>query len=321
MTPAPDQNLAAIPTTPRQPRVVVVGAGAVGGYFGGMLARAGIPVTLIGRPAFVEAVNRDGLCLETLTFNETVMVKASTELSEARGADIVLFCVKTTDTRVAAEELAPSLAASTIVLSLQNGVENGAQIQAATGATVLPAVVYLAASVPHPGLVKHTGRGDLVIGPPGVDQTRVQTLFQQAGVPCQISGEIEGRMWEKFICNCALNAISALCQKTYGEIGEHPGAWELAEAVIQETLQIASAQGITPSNMKDQSEATETVRRLTRQISGAYSSTAQDLRRKKRTEIDSLNGYIARRGRELDIAVPVNTTLHSLVKLAENRSP
>lgn len=317
MTTAPDPNLDSGFFTPHWPRVVVVGAGAVGGYFGGMLARAGVPVTMIGRPAFVEAVSRGGLCLETLTFRETFQVKVSGAMSEAHGADIVLFCVKTTDTLAVAEELAPFIAPTTIVLSLQNGVDNVPRIQATTMASVFPAVVYLAASVPQPGHVKHTGRGDVIIGPTGVESARLQLLFQYAGVPCQTSEEIEGDQWEKFTCNCALNAISALCQTTYGEIGEQPESWKLVETVIQETLQIASAQGIIPSNMKDLPEATATVRKLTRQISGAYSSTAQDLRRKKRTEIDSFNGFIARRGREFGIAVPVNQTLCFLVKLAE----
>jgi 2-dehydropantoate 2-reductase len=303
----------------RWPRVAVVGAGAVGGYFGGMLARAGVPVTLIGRPALVEAVQRAGLRLETLTFQETIPVKASSDMGAARGADIVLICVKTTDTLAAAEELAPFLSPGTIVLSLQNGVDNVRQIQGAIHAVVLPAVVYLAASVPQPGHVKHTGRGDLIIGPDGAEATRLKELFQHAGVPCQASGNIQGDLWEKFTCNCALNAISALCQKTYGEVGGHADSWQLAEAVIQETLLVASALGISPSNMGDLREATATVRQLTRQIPAAYSSTAQDLRRRKPTEIDSLNGYIARRGRDLGIGVPVSRTLHALVKLAEAR--
>ncbi len=318
-SPAPNPNSTA-PTSP-WPRVVVVGAGAVGGYFGGRLARAGVPVTLIGRPALIEAVHRSGFCLEMLACSETLQVKASCDMSAAHGADIVLFCVKTIDTLAVAKELAPFITPTTIVLCLQNGVENVFTIQACTQAVVVQAVVYLAASVPQPGVVKHHGRGDLIIGPTGVAASRLQTLFQHAGVTCQISDEIEGHLWEKFICNCSLNAISALSHRTYGEIGEQAEAWQLVKAVIQETLQIAAAQGIIPSNMRDLREATATVRKLTRQIAGAYSSTAQDLRRNKPTEIDSLNGFIARQGQKFGIPVPVNQALYSLVKSAEAQSP
>src|SRR6202035_1224847 len=113
------------------PTVAVVGAGAVGGYFGGMLARAGAPVAMIGRSAFVDAVRKNGLVLDTLQFKETLRVEASTDLEAARGAEIILFCVKTTDTESTARSLAPLLPSSATVVSLQNGVDNGEKIRAA----------------------------------------------------------------------------------------------------------------------------------------------------------------------------------------------
>jgi len=111
------------------PKVAVVGAGAVGGYFGGLLARSGVPVTMIGRPAFVEAVRKAGLFLDTKQFQETVHPAASTELSATAGADYVLFCVKTTDTASVSKELAKYISPSTLVLSLQNGVNNAEEIR------------------------------------------------------------------------------------------------------------------------------------------------------------------------------------------------
>src|ERR1700741_4767663 len=106
------------------PKVAVVGAGAVGGYFGGMLARAGAPVMMIGRSAFVEVVKKNGLFLDAVTFKESVRVAASTELSDVRGAEIVLFCVKTTDNTATSRALAPLLASGATVVSIQNGVDN-----------------------------------------------------------------------------------------------------------------------------------------------------------------------------------------------------
>lgn len=307
-------------TPPDFKRVVVVGAGAVGGYFGGLLARAGVQVTLIGRPGFVEAVNTRGLRMETHTFTETVQVNASTELHPVSDADLVLLCVKTPDSRSASEAIAPYLSSDTTLLSLQNGVDNVSILRRATTASsVLPAVVYLAASVPEPGTVRHTGRGDLIIGPPGVETSRIQKLFRRAAVDCRVTEHIDDEMWEKFICNCALNALSAIAQKTYGEISQHPECWHVATAAIREALQVARARGISPTRMSDVPTATDTVFQLTRQISGALSSTAQDLRNHRRTEIDSLNGFIARQGHELGIPVPVNETLHALVKFLESQ--
>ena len=130
-----------------------------------MLARAGAPVTMIGRPAFVEAVNKNGLYLDTMQFQERVFVRASTELSAAAGADVVLFCVKATDNASTARELAAPLSPGAIVVSMQNGVDNVEQIRAAANIEALPCVVYVAASVPEPGKIKHSGRGDLAVGP------------------------------------------------------------------------------------------------------------------------------------------------------------
>src|SRR4029077_2667054 len=159
------------------PRIAVVGAGAVGGYFGGLLARAGAPVVMIGRAAFVEAVEKNGLFLDTLQFQQNVQVEASTELGAVHGAEVVLFCVKTTDNAATARALAPLLASGAVVLSMQNGVDNVEQIRAAAAIEALPTVVYVAASVPEPGRIKHVGRGDLVVGPENETTKRIAALF------------------------------------------------------------------------------------------------------------------------------------------------
>src|SRR5215475_5423887 len=143
------------------PRIAVVGAGAVGGYFGGMLANAGAPVILIGRKSFVDAVNRDGLLLDTLHFSKRIPVEASTDLSAVGGAKLVLFCVKTTDNAVTARELAPYLGSEALVISLQNGVDNVEQIRDTVGFTAMSAVVYVASFVPAPVHINHVGLGDL----------------------------------------------------------------------------------------------------------------------------------------------------------------
>src|SRR5438046_9066224 len=138
------------------PRIAVVGAGAVGGYFGGLLARAGAPVVLIGRPAFVEAVKKGGLFLDTLQLQEKVRVEASNEMAAVDGAEVVLFCVKTTDNAPTARAIAPHVVNGALVVSMQNGVDNAEQIRAAAAIEALPSVVYVAASVPEPGREKRS---------------------------------------------------------------------------------------------------------------------------------------------------------------------
>lgn len=299
------------------PRVAVIGAGAVGGYFGGMLARAGDPVVMIGRSAFVEAVKKKGLFLDALTFQESVRVEASTELKAVRGAEIVLFCVKTKDNAATAKELAPLLAPGTIVVSMQNGVDNADQIRAASGIEAISAVVYVAASVPEPGRVKHSGRGDLVIGPRSARTERIAGLFEPAGVGCRISDNIAGELWTKLTWNCALNAVSALGQVPYGQIAASPDARKLVETAVHEILAVARAAGVHPPGFEDPHVALAGALQIATQMAEAYSSTAQDMMRGKRTEIDSLNGYISRRGAEFGVPTPVNHALFTLVKLAE----
>ena len=298
------------------PRVAVVGAGAVGGYFGGMLARAGAPVVMIGRAAFVDAAKKNGLFLDTLQFKEVVRVEASTELLAVRGADVVLFCVKTTDTESTARRLAPLLSSSATLISLQNGVDNAEKIRAA-GIDALSAVVYVAASVPEPARVKHVGRGDLVVGPRNARTENVAALFERAGVPCRMSDNIDGELWTKLIWNCALNAISALGRAKYGQIAASEDARKVVENAVNEVLAVAAAARIRLPGVEDLKAGLAGALQIATQMSGAISSTGQDLIRGKRTEIDSLNGYIARRGAELGVPTPVNHALYALVKLAE----
>ena len=302
------------------PRIAVVGAGAVGGYFGGLLARAGAPVVMIGRPAFVEAVRKDGLFLDTLHFQENVRVEASAELSAVRGAGIVLFCVKTTDNAATARAIAPLLAPNALVLSFQNGVDNVEQIRAAAPIEALPTVVYVAASVPEPGRVKHVGRGDLVFGPRNEKTERVENLFSRANVPSRISDNIAGELWTKLIWNCALNAVSALGRAKYGQIVASTDARKVVETLVDEVLAVARAAGVHPPGLEDPKAAVAGAVKIATQMAEALSSTAQDLIRGKRTEIDSLNGYVSRRGAELGVPTPVNHALYALVKLAEGRS-
>ncbi|HEX4543056.1 MAG TPA: 2-dehydropantoate 2-reductase [Candidatus Acidoferrum sp.] len=302
------------------PKIAVVGAGAVGGYFGGLLARAGAPVTMIGRPAFVEAVAKNGLFLDTVQFQESVRVAASADLEAVRGAEIVLFCVKTTDNAATARAIAPLLAPGALVLSMQNGVDNVEQIGAAAAIDALPAVVYVAASVPEPGRVKHVGRGDLVVGPRNEKTERIAALFSRASVPCRISENIQGELWTKLVWNCALNAVSALGRAKYGNIAASADAWKVVETAVYEVLAVARAADIHPPGLEDPKAALAGALKIATQMAEALSSTAQDMNRGKRTEIDSLNGYVALRGAELGVPTPVNHALYALVKLAEGRS-
>lgn len=306
--------------------MAVVGAGAVGSYFGGMLARAGAQVTLIAREAHVQAVRRGGLFLDTITFHERITVSASTEVSAARDAEFVLFCVKTVDAEGAARQLAPHLAPGAIVISLQNGVDNVARIRTSSGIDALPAVVYVAAALPEPGHMKHSGRGDIIVGefsgnvPSASSELgrpeRVAALFAGAGVPCRVSSNIEIDLWTKMVMNCAGNAVTAIAQTSFGHAARNLEIREVMRQVIDETVKVGRALGV----QLPEAGWVEKGIKNAEGLGEATSSMAQDIARGRRTEIDSLNGYIVRRGAELGIQVPVSATLTALVKLIEERN-
>jgi len=300
-----------------------MGAGAVGSYFGGMLARAGARVTLIGRPKHVEAIRKDGLLLDTVTFKEYVAMNASTDPADVRDAQFILFCVKTLDTENAARAIAPHLSPDAIVISLQNGVDNVARIRAASGIDALPAVVYVAAALPEPGHVKHSGRGEWIVGDYAGAASRSQNrpervaeMCAAAGVPCHISTNIEVDQWTKMVMNCAGNAVTAIAQTSFAHVARNLDTREVLRTVINECVAVARAAGVALPDI----DWTEKGLKNAETLGEATSSTAQDIARGKPTEIDSLNGYIVRRGKELGVPTPVNMTLFALIKLIEEGS-
>jgi 2-dehydropantoate 2-reductase len=291
-----------------------MGAGAVGCYFGGMLARAGHQVTLIARPQHVEAIARDGLRMETKTFDEHVRLNATTEVAGARDADVVLFSVKSAHTEAAGRQLKPFLRPDTLVLCLQNGVDNAERLR-----TVLPehevaaAVVYVATEMAGPGHLRHHGRGELVLEPARASERLAQALVA-AGVPTEVSANVRGALWLKLVINCAYNPISAIAQRPYGENVQGVGIWDVMRDVVDECMAVAAADGV-----QFPADPQLTTRRLVETMPAQYSSTAQDLARGKPTEIDYLNGYVVRRGEALGIPTPANRALWALVKLIETK--
>jgi len=301
------------------PRIAVVGAGAVGGYFGGMFARAGAPIVFIGRKHFADAVSSKGLVLDKSEGLERIRARAAVEISAIRDCSLILLCVKANNTSSTAAQMARFVRPDATIVCLQNGVDNADQVRDAANVVPIPAVVYVAVSVPEPGRVKHLARGDLIIGPPSERTTHLADVFARAGIPCRVSDNIEGELWLKLLRNCALNAISALGHARYGQIAQSGDAKKLMEGIVDEVLAVARAARVVLPGVDDRESGMAAAMEIATQMADAFSSTAQDLSRGRPTEIDALNGYVARRGAELGVPVPVNHALFTLVKLAEQK--
>ena len=293
-------------------KIAVMGAGAVGCFYGAMLARAGHAVTLIGRQALVDRVAVAGLRLEMPDFDQAVALHASASPAALADAEVVLFCVKSTDTESAGEAIRPHLKADATIFSFQNGVDNASRLAAVLGRPVVPAVVYVAAGIVAPGHVKHHGRGDIVVGSSDTSEA-IAVAFRAAGIPTTVSDTVAKALWGKLVTNCAHNALSAVAQVSYGHMTAVPGVTDVMADVVDECLAVARGLGI---GLGDGIKAM--VLGVAASMPGQYSSTAQDMARRKPTEIEHLNGYVVRKGRELGIPTPVNRALLAIVKLQES---
>ncbi|MEI4471853.1 ketopantoate reductase family protein [Frigidibacter sp. MR17.24] len=294
-------------------KIAVMGAGAVGCYYGGMLALAGHEVVLIGRPALVAQVAGAGLVFEKGGETRVIPMAATEGAEGVAGAEIVLFCVKSADTEAAGAAIAAHLAPGAVVMSLQNGISNAERLAAVLGRPVVPTVVYVASQMGGPGHVVHNGRGELVLGE-GPGAAEAAAILSGAGIGCEVSDQAITAMWTKLAVNCALNAVSAATQQGYGRIAAEPGAVAMMRDIVAECRAVAAAEGVTlPADIDAQ------VERITSAMRDQISSTGQDVALRKPTEIDWINGEVARRADRAGIAAPLNRALTVIVRLIEAR--
>jgi 2-dehydropantoate 2-reductase len=292
-------------------RIAVIGAGAVGCYYGAKLLRAGHDVTLVGRQIHVDAINARGLRFESAEFDGFIAAKAVTQIADLAPPDLVLFAVKSGDTDASATALKLVLKPNSIVLSLQNGVDNPERLRAILSQPVIAAAVYVASEMPAAGHVKHNGRGELIIGA-SPESEKLAKLLSDAGVPTTVASDIDAVQWSKLINNCAYNALSAVAGIAYGEMFRVEGVPNIVTDAVTECLAVARACGVSlPADLLDKTLA------LAASMPLQQSSTSQDLARGKPSEIDFLNGFIVRKGLEHGIPTPTNHALQVMVKLVE----
>lgn len=303
-------------------KIYVLGAGAVGCFFGGILARAGYDVTLIARQDRAQAINQFGLELDCKTFREVVQIKASSDLSLLSDADLILLSVKSPDTEGIVREISPIVPAQAVIMSLQNGVANVQIVKKHFTNPVYPAVVYVAAGMDGQRIMRHHGRGELVVG--AMDELTEQDaknlalicqLFESASIPCAIADDIKKQIWLKFLVNCSYNGISAIGAMSYGEMVSIQEIKELINHITKEFLVIASLEGVQLT----EHEANEANNLIATTMGTQISSTAQDLAKGKSTEIDYLNGYIVQLGRQHNIPTPFNQAVYAMVKMLERK--
>jgi len=296
-------------------RVLVLGAGAVGGYFGGRLAGGGHDVTLVARGANLEALRRDGLTVELP--GETLRlptIRAVGDPAEAPAPELVLVCVKSYDTVAAARALRPVVGPETVVLSLQNGVENESILADVLGLPpLLVGLTRIGVELTAPATVHYTGRGEILFGEPdGTESPRARRIaeaFRTAGLPHQLRRDVLVVAWEKLAWNAGFNAVTTLTSATVGEALDLPASRELIRVAMEETDAVAAALGIPVRRARIDGVLAESAA----EMPGFATSMLQDVRRRRRLEHDALNGAVVRAAVRTGVPVPVNRTLLALL--------
>ena len=298
-------------------RIAVVGAGGTGGYFGGLVARAGQDVTFIARGAHLEALRVRGLTVESkLAGTFTVPVQATDAPTEVAPVDLILFCVKTYDTDTAAESIRPLIRPDTMLLSLQNGIDNEERIARAVGYTSrLGAVAYVVSAIKAPGVVAQTaGPGKIILGElsggASARTERLRDVLQRAEITAEVHRDIRVVLWQKFLFICAFSGVTAVTRLPIGTILADSVTSALFRGKVEEVEAVARADGIDlPADCVEQALATAAAVEP-----WGRGSLYHDLAVGRRLELESLNGEVVRRGREHGIETPLNFAIYAALR-------
>ncbi|MFL5587543.1 MAG: 2-dehydropantoate 2-reductase [Ktedonobacteraceae bacterium] len=298
-------------------RIVVIGAGGTGGYFGGLLARAGEDVSFLARGTQLEALRTHGLTVKSrLAGTFSLPVHATSDPQEIGPVDLVLFCVKTYDTGAASEGLHLLMGPETVVLPIQNGIDAAEQLSGEVGMEhLVGGVAYVTSQIESPGVVAQTaGAGSIELGELAGGQSerteRLQQVLRHAGVSAQLPPDIRVTLWEKFLFICAFSGVTALTRLPLGQVLAYQETSELLKAVMKEGEAVSRASGIAlPVDIVERHYAT-----LKALEPSAMGSMAFDLLAGRRLEIEALNGTMVRLGKEHNLSLPFNYAIYAALK-------
>lgn len=305
-------------------RIAVIGAGGVGGYFGGRLGAAGHDVVFVARGRHLAALRERGLVIESARGNATVPAASATDDASALApCDIVMFCVKLWDVESAAQAIAPLVATGGVVIPFQNGLEAPEVLQRVLGADkVIGGVAYIAATIREAGVIAHTGTmARLVVGAFDSGNADAAAAFRDAcvgaGIEVDLSADIRRTLWEKFCFLAALSGTTALARQPLGVVRSDPDLRAAFEAAVREAWALGRARGVP---LADDYIARQ-LATLDALPAEMRSSMLNDLVAGNRLEAPWLSGAVARMAAESGLAAPVSATLYAAVKPYLNGAP
>jgi 2-dehydropantoate 2-reductase len=302
-------------------RIAIVGSGAVGGYYGAMLARAGHRVTFVARGAHLRAIKERGLLVWSPLGDFTVRAPAESEMSRVGPVDLVLLAVKTYDNDVVLPQLPGLCGPGTIVLTLQNGVDSPVEVAQAVGAErVLAGPTYIATALSAPGVIEQTGtHRRIVFGEvfePGAEVTervrRVAEAFTSADIQAEPVADARVPLWEKFIYLASYAAFSGSARKPAGAIWGDPFVRERFLSAVDEVSTVARAEGV-PIEAGQRERVTAYMNTVPATM---RASLLIDLQQGKRIEVEALQGSVVRRGAARGVPTPIMSTLYAVLRAA-----
>lgn len=303
--------------------IAIMGAGAIGSVIGGMLARQGHRVTLVGRKSHMDAISKSGLHISGIWGNHAVLNLDAVTSPPHEYMDIVFLTVKSFDTATSARDALSMMGPDTMVVSMQNGLGNVETLAGIAGKDrTIGAMAIFGAIIPEPGSVKVTViASETLVGemnhPPTPRVEAIARMLDDAGIPAKTSANTMRDIWHKALYNIALNPLSALLEVPYGDIADNPNTRWLIEKMISEAFQVAGACGIDLGLESPEEYLKILWDQKLPPTREHRSSMLQDILRGKRTEIDFINGAVVRLGEEYGIETPNNTALVRIVKAKE----
>ncbi|WP_257350400.1 ketopantoate reductase family protein [Pseudalkalibacillus decolorationis] len=301
-------------------KIGVAGAGAVGGYFGGMLANAGHEVIFLARGQHLQSMKENGMRIETSEGNFNVKGTFSDDVRDFRKVDLVLFCVKSTGTSSVAKQLKFVLSETANLLVMQNGVDNEETLSDIFGRErVLSTATYVSASVKEPGVISQFGSPRLPIGSlthaSEEAAKEVVDAFNHAGVKSWFSSDIMTAKWKKLLWNITFNPLSAVVNADVGQILDDPLLRQTAETALRETCLVAEAKDINV----DSEVIEQILESAEKRARNHKTSMLQDRLQGKRMEVESICGYLVREGDKLGVETPVLQSIYSILSFMDRQ--
>lgn len=300
-------------------RIVVMGSGGLGGYFGGLLARHEADVTFIARGANLQALQERGLTVRSVNGDFALPVQACADPAGLPPADVILFCVKTYDAVAAAALLQPVVTTTTVLLTLQNGVDMAADLQATFGrGTVLAGVTRTGSTLLAPGVIEQQTADQLIefgslTGQEQAQVDHIRTLLEGAGIPTLVSSNIQRSLWEKLVFIAPFSGLSTLTRLTPAQLLAHASTRGLYRSVMQETAAVAQAAASVNPDI-----VARTMHYLASAGDPGDSSMAVDFQRQRRLEVEAINGAVVRHGQRLQVPTPLNQMLYDALVVMDH---